>query len=190
MIHPATRLIRIDDHVGHGVIATRPIPCGTITWVLDDLDQAFTGADVARLPPSYEPLIDRWTYDDGGGRHVLCWDLARFMNHSCDPTCGGSELGFEIALRDIGQGEQLTNDYATFHLRPQEWFDCRCVSPACRGIVSHEHGPSSTAEVRRRLRAASGSIDRVEQPLADLLPRDRLVAAQARLIDDMPQPAS
>ena len=184
MIHPATRVIRIDHRVGHGVVATRLIPRGTITWVLDDLDRAFTAADIALLPPCYEALIDRWTYDDGGGNHVLCWDLARFMNHSCEPTCGGSELGFEIALRDIGPGEQLTNDYATFHLRPQEWFHCHCDSPTCRGIVSHEHGPSSTARVRQLLQAASGTVDRVEQPLADLLPPGRLVAAWASLLDD------
>ena len=180
VIHPATRLVTIDPHVGRGVVATRPIPRGTITWVLDALDQAFAAADVAGLPSCYEPLIDRWTYNDGRGHHVLCWDISRFMNHSCEPTCGGSEHGFELALRDIGPGEQLTNDYATFHLRPQEWFACHCGRRTCPGVVSHQHGPSSSAQVRRWVQAASVAIERVEQPLADLLPPGRLSIGAGR----------
>src|SRR5215211_3077185 len=89
MIHPDTRLAAIDVVVGDGVIATRPIPQGTITWVLDQLDGVFTESEVEGLPACYEPLIDRWTFNDGHGRCVLCWDLGRLMNHSCEPNCGG-----------------------------------------------------------------------------------------------------
>ena len=125
MIHPDTRLAIIDDDVGQGLVATRPIPLGTITWVLDDLDRVFTAPEVEALPTSYEPLIDQWTFDDGHGRHVLCWDIGRFMNHSCECNRAGSEFGFEVALRDIEPGEQLTNDYEVFVLESREWFECR-----------------------------------------------------------------
>ena len=75
MIHPDTRLVTIDGVVGSGVVATRLIPRGTITWVMDDLDRAFSGADMDALPPGYDELLDRWTFHDGRGRRVLCWDL-------------------------------------------------------------------------------------------------------------------
>jgi len=129
MIHPDTRLVIIDGVVGSGVIATKRIPRGTITWVLDDLDRTFNGAQMNAMPASYDDLIDRWTFHDGRGWRVLCWDLGRYMNHSCEPNCGGSEFWFEVALRDIEAGEQLTNDYATLYMRPSEGFDCRCGAP-------------------------------------------------------------
>ena len=39
MIHPDTELRYVNDAIGYGVFATRHIPCGTITWVRDHLDQ-------------------------------------------------------------------------------------------------------------------------------------------------------
>lgn len=41
MIHPHTELKHINNEVGYGVVATKFIPAGTITWVLDKLDQEF-----------------------------------------------------------------------------------------------------------------------------------------------------
>ena len=38
MLHPDTTLAWIDDTIGVGVIATKPIPKGTITWARDALD--------------------------------------------------------------------------------------------------------------------------------------------------------
>ena len=185
MIHPDTELVTIDGVVGSGVIATRRIPRGTITWVFDDLDRALTGNDMGALPPSYEDLLDRWTFHDGRGRRVLCWDLGRYMNHSCEPNCGGSEFWFEVALRDIEPGEQLTNDYATLYMRSSEGFDCRCGVPSCRGIVSHAQVPHAVAAVRQQLREALAEIDLADQPLLALLHRDWLANALETLDHDL-----
>jgi uncharacterized protein len=182
MIHPDTRLVVIDRKVGRGVVATRGIPRGTITWVLDDLDRVFTDAEVEAMPESYEALLDRWTYHDGTGT-VLCWDRARYMNHSCEPNCGGSEFGFELALRDIEPEEQLTNDYATFQLHPRERIDCWCGAPSCRGVVTARDSPHVTDVVRRELRRAARAIGEVEQPLLRLLRPGQL----ARALDDLRQ---
>ena len=46
MIHPDTELQFINDEIGHGVVATKLIPAGTITWVLDKLDREFTKARI------------------------------------------------------------------------------------------------------------------------------------------------
>ena len=83
MIHPHTELRFINREIGFGVFATQFIPRGTLTWVCDELDQFVDPARVAALPPNYRKLLDTYTFRDRLGRHVLCWDLARFVNHSC-----------------------------------------------------------------------------------------------------------
>ena len=67
---------------------------------------------VAALPAFYRPYLDRYGYEDARGDTVLCWDHARFVNHSCDASCLAAGNGFEIAVKDIHPGEQLTDDYA------------------------------------------------------------------------------
>lgn len=184
MIHPHTRLVFIDEVVGNGVIATRNIPRGTITWVLDDLDRSFTDTDLNGLPSCYNHLIDRWTFHDGHGRRVLCWDHGRNLNHSCAPNCGGSEFWFEIALRDIEAGEQLTNDYATLYMHTGESFLCRCGAPGCRGRASNEHESTVVAAINEQLGDALGILELVEQPLGPFMRQDWLEHALASLAPD------
>ena len=181
MIHPATRLMAVDSAIGRGVLATAFLPRGTITWVSDALDQTFTEADTEALPECYQDLFDHWTFQDGNRRHVLCWDIGRFMNHSCDANCGGSELGFEVALRDIESGEELTNDYATMYMRPREQFECRCGAESCRGVISEAATRFGVTVMQDRLRSVLPLLHVVDQPLRFLLPRERLAAAKRRL---------
>ena len=70
-------------------------------------------------------------------------NVARFINHSCNPNCESvidrRRIWIE-ALRDIEQGEELTYDY---HLDlppplPRGWrelYGCRCGGPDCRGTL-------------------------------------------------------
>ena len=95
MIHPYTELGFANPQIGLGVFATRVIPKGTITWVRDRLDQALTPAAIAQLPTAYHDIILKYSFIDGGGRFVLCWDHARFVNHSCNPTCRSAGYDFE-----------------------------------------------------------------------------------------------
>lgn len=178
MIHPHTRLVAIDSVVGNGVVATRRIPRGTITWVLDELDRPLTGTEMNAMPSCYDKLIDLWTFHDGRGHRVLCWDTGRNLNHSCEPNCGGSEFWFEVALRDIEPGEQLTNDYATLYMRPSEDFACRCGSPLCRGAASHEQVPLVVAAIQKQLQLALSELTMVPQPLSGLLRTDWLERAR------------
>lgn len=111
MLHPDTTLEYIDDIIGHGVVATRLIPAGTITWVLDDLDMEFTAAHVKQMPGDQKKYVDTYSYRNNKGNYVLCWDHSRFVNHSFDSNCLSTAYDFEIAVRDIRPGEQLTDDY-------------------------------------------------------------------------------
>ncbi|MBW9234391.1 SET domain-containing protein-lysine N-methyltransferase, partial [Leptospira santarosai] len=55
-------------------------------------------------------------------KYILCWDLGRYVNHSFHANCMGTAYEFEVAIRDIHPGEQLTDDYGTLNI--DEPFDC------------------------------------------------------------------
>ncbi|WP_027420360.1 SET domain-containing protein [Crocinitomix catalasitica] len=116
MIHPKTEIKFINDIVGYGVVATELIPAGTITWVLDKLDREFTPDQVANLEPIYQEIIDTYTFRNNLGNYVLCWDTGRFVNHSFNSNCLTTAYDFEIAIRDIQPGEQLTDDYGYLNI--------------------------------------------------------------------------
>lgn len=111
MIHPDTELRFINDVVGYGVVAKKFIPKGTITWVQDDLDQVFTPEAIQKLNPVVLNHLDTYCFTNNKGEKILCWDNAKFVNHSFNSSCMSTAYDFEIAIRDIHPGEQLTDDY-------------------------------------------------------------------------------
>src|SRR5476651_1407643 len=133
MVHPDTELRFVSPTIGWGVFATRPIPRGTLMWALDELDQRFSTAEVAAMPVYARAQLEKYSYRDARGDHVLCWDHARFFNHSCAANCLSVGYDFEMAVRDVAAGEELTDDYGT--LNPTEPFPCLCGSRDCRGQV-------------------------------------------------------
>ncbi|MCS6812223.1 MAG: SET domain-containing protein [Cyanobacteria bacterium] len=122
MIHPDTTLTYMNDAIGYGVVATRFIPRGTIVWVLDELDRKFDADYVKSLDPVMRSTIIKYSYRDYQGNYILCWDIARYVNHSFDSSMIGTAYNFEVAARDIYPGEELTDDYGYFNL--EEPFDC------------------------------------------------------------------
>ncbi|MBC7822072.1 MAG: SET domain-containing protein [Planctomycetaceae bacterium] len=133
MIHPETELRPVDPRVGMGVVATRRIPRGTITWALDSLDQILTPERVVSLLPLQRAFVDRYSYIDAHGNSVLCHDLGKYVNHHCDPATRGVGEFFDIAVRDIEAGEELTCDYGETILDGA--FPCACGAANCRGVV-------------------------------------------------------
>ena len=116
MIHPNTELKFINKDVGYGVVATKLIPAGSITWVLDKLDREFSPSDFQSMDPLYQNILETYTYRNNKGNLVLCWDLGRFVNHSFNSNCLTTSYDFEIAIRDIHPGEQLTDDYGYLNI--------------------------------------------------------------------------
>lgn len=167
MLHPSTELRFVDPIMGYGVFATRPIPKGTITWVRDELDQTFAPEALTRFSPFLRELIDRYSFVDKYGDYILCWDHARYVNHACEAACLSPGYGFEIAVRDIAPGEQVTDDYGTLNIDVA--FSCRCGSPLCR----REIGPDDLLLHSERWDALIASsfaqLALVEQPLWELV---------------------
>jgi uncharacterized protein len=135
MIHPDTELRFISEAIGYGVVATKLIPKGTITWALDKLDRTFSPTQIQELDPLYQDVLAKYTYRTPQGNHILCWDNARFVNHSSKSNCLTTAYEFEIAIRDIFPGEELTDDYGylnieePFEVLPEEGTDRTVVYP-------------------------------------------------------------
>ncbi len=116
MIHPDTELRLINNDIGYGVVATRFIPKGTITWVLDKLDRVFSPSEIAEFPEPFQDAVNKYCFRNSSGNYVLCWDITRFVNHSFNPNCMITAYDFEISIKDIKAGEQITNDYGCFNI--------------------------------------------------------------------------
>lgn len=116
MIHPKTELKLISTEVGYGVVATEFIPAGTITWVLDKLDREFSPTEFQAMEPIYQNILDTYTFRNNKGNFVLCWDNGGYVNHSFNSNCLTTAYDFEIAIRDIHPGEQLTDDYGYLNI--------------------------------------------------------------------------
>lgn len=177
MIHPHTELLRTNRLIGYGVFATARIPRGTITWVHDPLDQRLEPADAERLPELLRAAVERYCYRELDGAYVLCWDHARFNNHSCQPSC--RTVGdFDIAVRDITAGEELTIEYATINVL--ETFECVCGAETCRGTVQPSDARDYGEAWDREVLAAARLAPKVAQPLESLFALSPTLAAMYR----------
>lgn len=162
MLHPDTELKLISPEIGLGPVATRFIPKGTIAWVLDRFDIVMTPHDVAALTPPYAAIAERYSYVDPSGCSILCWDHARYMNHHCEPAVRGVTPAFQITVRDVHPGEELTCEYAECNI---DFLDCRCGSKKCRGRIKGEDLLSHGAQWDREVRDALACSSSVSQPL-------------------------
>jgi hypothetical protein len=182
MIHPHTALRWVNDTIGYGVIVTRPIPRGTIVWVRDPLDQPYTHETAARLPPLSRQMLHHYSYVNRHGEMLLCWDHARYVNHSCRASCITAGWELELAVRDLEPGDDLTDDYGTFSI--DEAFTCACGTPNCRGTIYPDDVLRYGDEWDRTFRETFAHLRRVDQPLWSLVAeKDEVELALAGKLD-------
>ena len=169
MLHPDVELRHLHPEIGYGLVATRFIPRGTITWVLCALEQVFDPAAYAKLPSAYRPYLEKYAYLTSTGKRILCCDLGRFMNHSCESntlTLPGSEI--EVAIQDILPGDQITDDYGTLNLT--EELECLCGSSVCRGVIRGTDPLRHQQRWEESVYAALADSASVPQPLTPFVP--------------------
>lgn len=167
MIHPHTELRFINETIGYGIVALKPIPKGTITWALDKLDRKFTQQQVRAMDKLYQEVLDKYTYRNSEGDYILCWDNARFVNHSSRSNCLTTAYEFEIAIRDIAPGEELTDDYGYLNL--EEPFEVVPEEGSNRNVIYPDDLLRYYLEWDEQLLHAFPKITQVHQPLMDLL---------------------
>ena len=167
MIHPKTELKFISNEIGYGVVATEFIPSGTITWVLDKLDRAFSPMELKQMDPLYQNILDTYCFRNNKGNFVLCWDNSRYVNHSFNSNCLTTAYDFELAIKDIHPGEQLTDDYG--YLNILEPF--KGVNEGTRRKVVYPDDLLRYYKVwDKKLLKVFGKIPKLEQPLKQLVP--------------------
>lgn len=167
MIHPHTELRFISERIGYGVVATQFIPKGTITWTLDKLDRTFTPPQVKAMDPLYQQVLDTYTYRNAEGNYILCWDNARFINHSSKSNCITTAYEFEIAIRDILPGDQLTDDYGYLNL--DEPFEAEPEAGTHRTTIFPDDLIRYYHEWDDLLLSAFPYLSQVSQPLMNIL---------------------
>lgn len=167
MIHPHTELRYINEQMGFGVFATQFIPKGTITWALDELDQILEPNYLDTIDKYKGEIIKKYAYRNQDGKFVLCWDLGRYVNHSFHANCMGTAYEFEIAIRDIYPGEQLTDDYGTLNI--DEPFECISEEGTERRVVYPDDLLTYYEEWDQQVLSALNHFFEVEQQLFHLL---------------------
>lgn len=167
MMHPDTELRFINDSIGYGVFATRLIPKGSITWILDDRDQMFDESHLVSLDTVQRDHLIKYSYRDEQGLYILCWDIARYVNHSFNSSCIATPYKFELAAWDIHPGDELTDDYGYFNL--DKPFDCVPEPGSTRTKVMPDdilhHYPEWDCKAAEAMRW----FNQVEQPLKHLI---------------------
>lgn len=166
MIHPDTELKWISETIGFGVVATRRIPKGTITWVQDELDAVFAPDFPSSVKPLTRDALEKYSFRNSNGEHILCWDIAKFVNHSFRSNCLSTAYNFEIAIRDIEIGEELTDDYGYLNL--SESFEPEDENTE-RKVVYPDDILKCHEEWDDVLNAVFPLIERQKQPLYELL---------------------
>ena len=166
MIFPKTELQYISTEIGYGVVAKEFIPAGTITWVLDKLDREFTPEEFQNMDPIYQDILEFYTFRNNQGNFVLCWDNGRYVNHSFNSNCLSTAYDFEVAIRDIHPGEQLTDDYGYLNIdKPFRGVE----EGTKRKIVYPDDLLYYAEEWDKKIETVFSKIDKLDQPLGKLL---------------------
>ena len=171
MMHPDTEIRFIGEEIGYGVVATKFIPKGTVTWVQDELDQVLEPDEVGKMHPEIEKMVEKFAFRNNKGQLILCWDHSKYVNHSFRANCLSSAYDFELAIRDIQAGEQLTDDYG--YLNITEPFPAQDEGTE-RNVVYPDDLLKFHEQWDADLRDAFQFFEAVDQPLKKLIPKENL----------------
>lgn len=167
MFHPKARIQWINDTVGYGLVATEFIPKGTITYVKDPLEIEITRDYFATLPPPLQAEVEKYSYIDEHGTRIVSWDFSKYVNHCCQCNSMSTGYGFEIAIRDIQPGEEITDEYGMFNMEEPLLLDCG--KPGCRRRIAGDDLDRYFEVWDEQLKTSLRALKQVEQPLWFLL---------------------
>lgn len=144
-VRPFLALRRSAIH-GSGVYARASIPAGT--RIIEYRGERISNAEAdRRYPDGAEGPHHTFLFALDDGETVIDatfgGNMARWINHSCDPNCEPVEEDARMyieSIRDIEPGEELAYDYN--YILPQRHtpaqkrrFPCRCGAATCRGTI-------------------------------------------------------
>ena len=124
---------------GYGIFAKQPIRKNEVIFTGEGLAQRIISKRYVEANWNEKQKSDfkHYAYPVSSDVYIL-WDENPInwapQNHSCMPNTAYDGLNV-IALRDIGEGEELTVDYALFIDESMEPFACQCGSENCRELI-------------------------------------------------------
>ncbi len=104
---------------GKGLFAKKSIKKGEVVL-------QFRGKRVSDKPDIHSLQISP-------NEHLLVDEPWKYVNHSCNPSCGIKDRVKLVARRNIKKGEEITFDYAMSELRMR--MECHCGSLNCRKLI-------------------------------------------------------
>ena len=69
------------------------------------------------------------------------FNIARLINHSCEPNCeveGKGKTIWVTSIKNIKKGEELTYDYGFSYDSDYKQFPCKCGTKNCVGYIVRE----------------------------------------------------
>ncbi len=150
-----------------GIVATRHIPKGTVTYVKDEMEIVIAPGDPRLEDPNYKNIIETYTYTDRDGTRILSWDHAKYVNHCCQCNTMSTGYGFEIAIRDIEPKEEITDEYGLFNF--DKPIELECEFTPCRKKVSGQDIDKYYRQWDEQVKGALNFYNQVDQPLASYL---------------------
>jgi hypothetical protein len=172
MIHPDTELRQVNKDKGRGIFATSFIPKGTLTYVKDALEIEIQPDDPRLDDPRLSEIIETYSYIDERGIRIISWDNAKYVNHCCRCNTMSTGYGFEIAIRDIEAGEEITDEYGMFNF--EYTLQLSCQKSGCRGTVNGNDIEDHFAEWDQKVKSALQHFQEVRQPLRPFLNKSTL----------------
>jgi hypothetical protein len=163
MLHPDTTLKFVNPVIGSGVFATKFIPKGSLTYVKDSLEIDVSPKKFISHSKAMKEIIEKYSYINEDGHYIISWDQAKYINHSCNPNTISTGYGFELAIKDIQPGEEITDDYGLFNL--EQGFSCACGSPYCRKKILPEDLDQLQDHWDKKILPALEKFQSVSQPL-------------------------
>lgn len=185
MLIGSLRLKWISDEKGYGLFASEPIPKGTILYVKDKLDIVISPAeyqDMLAHQPLYHSIMEKYSYEDSKGQHIVCWDLGKYMNHCCFSNSLSTGYEVEIAIADIPEGEEVTDDYRIIS-STHDISQVNCSNKDCLLSIQYEATPELVARWDQDIQSALKEIHNVKQPLWELMPQKTIQQIESFLKD-------
>ena len=167
MLHPNTELRFVNEEIGYGVFATAAIPKGTIVYVKDCLEIEITEDRFHNMDIACKNIVEKYSYIDERGVRIVSWDHAKYVNHRCDCNSMSTGYGFEIAIRNIEEGEEITDEYGLFNIPSPIEVNCGCA--ACRRTLLPTDIDRFYRDWDIKIQEAFRCLKEVPQPLLHLM---------------------
>ncbi|XP_055848792.1 nuclear receptor binding SET domain protein isoform X2 [Episyrphus balteatus] len=186
-LYPKLQVMYMNEK-GFGLICLEPISAGTfvieyVGEVIDDAEfrRRISQKEQERDENFYFLTLEKDYIIDAGPKG----NLARFMNHSCDPNCetqkwcinGLDRIGL-FAIKDIPKNSELTFNYYWDELLGNDKKNCHCGAEKCAGVIGGKNkqtkkiSPATTEPAKIKNRRVTNAKLKPQKRKQNLKPKE------------------